>query len=445
MSEFALAASVLLARPSDDAIFLVHRSASLRFMGGFVALPGGKVDPADTDIRYCAARELFEETGVLLGNTTVNPSDLRRAVLAGQAKVPDIAEELLQPAGRLITPPFSPMRFDTSFFVALLPPGQIAEVWPGELDSGEWWHIRDALNAWKRGELLLSPPTYSILELISDHRSHDWAGLLQRELDLVATRRVPPIWFSPGVRMIPLDCAGLPPTQFMNSFIVGTGPRILIDAGPADPGEQEALLEEAAGVQGVILTHHHPDHVGAAQRVRDELGIPVWSHLDAAGRLPGLTIDRFIDDGTILSLGELELHVLHTPGHAAGHLAFWEPKHRLLFASDLVSTVSSLIIAPDDGDLATYIASLHRIQELPVRLLLPSHGPPTTRGHALINRTLEHRARREEQLLVALAAGKRDIRELALELYRGSTEETLRLAELQIESGLIKLRREGRL
>ncbi|MGL4551737.1 MAG: MBL fold metallo-hydrolase [Gemmataceae bacterium] len=446
MSGFALAASVVLARPADDAVYLVHRSASLRFMGGFVAFPGGKVDPADGGPAGCAARELFEEAGVLLGAPPGDHSALRRALLAGAGAFPAAPVGLLAPAGKLITPAFSPVRFDTSFFVALLPPGQDAEVWPGELEAGAWWRIDDALAAWRAGELLLSPPTYSILEVLRGRPAGQWAAALHAALDAIQARRIAPIWFSPGVRMIPLDSPGLPPMRYTNAFLVGTGPRVLIDPGPTDVAEQDALLEDLAGVglDGVILTHHHPDHVGAARRVSEELGVPVWAHVDAAARMPHVPIDRFLDDGTVLGLGDLQLHAILTPGHAPGHLAFWEPTHRLLFAADLVSPLSSVIVDPEDGDLTDYLASVHRVKDLPARLLLPAHGPPTTRAGQLFARTLEHRAAREEQLLAALAAGRRDLRELALELYRGSPEETLRLAERQIESGLIKLRREGR-
>jgi endoribonuclease LACTB2 len=446
VSELPLAASVLLARPADDSVYLVHRAAALRFMGGFVAFPGGKVDPGDGTVERCAARELFEETGVLLGGPPGDHSELRREVLAGTRPFPDFPSGLLAPAGRLITPAFSAARFDTTFFVALLPPGQEAEVWPGELDSGAWWQISDALEAWQRGELLLSPPTFSILEALRGLPAGDWAAALEREIPAAGGRRHPPIWFSHGVRMIPLFSPGLPPMRYTNAFLVGTGPRVLIDPGPTDEAEQESLLEEVAGagIGGIILTHHHPDHVGAAGRVSEELNVPVWAHVDAAARMPHIRIDRFIDDGTVLTIGDLELHALLTPGHAPGHLAFWEPRHRLLFAADLVSPLSSMIIDPEDGDVADYLASLHRVRELPARLLLPSHGPPTTRATQLLDKALEHRAAREEQLLAALAAGNRDLRELALELYRGSPEETLRLAERQIESMLIKLRREGR-
>jgi glyoxylase-like metal-dependent hydrolase (beta-lactamase superfamily II)/8-oxo-dGTP pyrophosphatase MutT (NUDIX family) len=442
------ASAILLARPADHAVYLIERGAQLRFMPGFVAFPGGKADPCDRDAAACAARELFEETGIRVGAPAGDYASLRQAVLDGTQPFPETDTTSLDAVGCLRTPPFSPMRFETSFFVTLLPPGQEPSVWPGELQSGRWWSIPEALAAWERGELLLSPPTFSILELLGDAPCHEWAARLRPALEAIHARRMPPIWFAPGVQMIPLDAAGLPPTRYTNCFVLGTAPRLLVDPGPVDPTEQDILCEslDPGGIQAIVLTHHHPDHIGAVERLREEWNLPVWAHLETAIQLAGrVRVDQLLDDGMVLEAGRLTLEILLTPGHAPGHLALWEPNLRYLFAGDLVSPLSSVIIDPEDGDLEQYFASLQRIRELPMRLLLPSHGPPTTRGLALIDQALRHRQLREQQLLAAWQAGLRDHRALALELYRGFPDETLRLAERQIESGLIKLRREGRL
>jgi glyoxylase-like metal-dependent hydrolase (beta-lactamase superfamily II) len=135
---------------------------------------------------------------------------------------------------------------------------------------------------------------------------------------------------------------------------------------------------------------------------------------------------------------------LHTPGHAPGHLAFYEPHYRLIFAGDLVSTLSSVVIAPPDGDLAVYLESLGRLRSLDCRLLLPAHGSASARPRETIDECLAHRAKREEQLLAALASGPRTVAELVPELYRGLPEGLTRLAALQVLAGLRKLEGEGR-
>ena len=150
-------------------------------------------------------------------------------------------------------------------------------------------------------------------------------------------------------------------------------------------------------------------------------------------------------DGDRFHLGESwDLEVLHTPGHAPGHLAFFERSHGLLFAGDMVSTQTSIVIAPPDGDLAVYLASLRRLRTLPARLLLPSHGNVSAQPQQVIDEALAHRAKREAQLLDALAAGPATIDALTPQLYRGVPEALWRFARAQLLAGLLKLEREGR-
>src|SRR5262249_7900974 len=119
----------------------------------------------------------------------------------------------------------------------------------------------------------------------------------------------------------------------------------------------------------VVLTHHHPDHVGAAAACARKYGVPVWAHPWTAQALAGqVVVGRKVHEGDRLDLGTApdggpwHLEALHTPGHAPGHLAFYEGHYRLLFAGDLVSTLSSVVIAPPDGDLAVYLDSLRRLR-----------------------------------------------------------------------------------
>src|SRR5262249_34892572 len=162
----------------------------------------------------------------------------------------------------------------------------------------------------------------------------------------------------------------------------------------------------------VVLTHQHPDHVGAAAACAQRYGVPVWAHPRTAAALAGkVEVTRFLHDGDRLELGERpdgggrwHLEALHTPGHAAGHLAFYETHYRLLFAGDLVSTLSSVVIAPPEGDLAEYLASLARLLRFEMRLLLPGHGNASARPRQTVEEHLAHRGQREQQLLAALSA-----------------------------------------
>jgi ribonuclease/clavin/mitogillin len=256
------------------------------------------------------------------------------------------------------------------------------------------------------------------------------------------------------VQMIPLFTEGLPPSTHTNAYLVGSDPAYLIDPGTSDVEEQGRLFDSLFGrrLRGVVLTHHHPDHIGAVKVCAERYGVPILAHpLTARERHGRIDVHQFINDGDCLDLGTSpagrggwHLQAIHTPGHAAGHLAFWEPHYRLLFVGDMISTLSSVLIPPPpDGDLAVYLDSLRRLQTYPARLLLPAHGSPSARPAFVLEQTLSHRREREEQLLQVLEAGPKTVSELAMELYRGLPADLMRFAEMQIQAGLHKLQCEG--
>jgi glyoxylase-like metal-dependent hydrolase (beta-lactamase superfamily II)/8-oxo-dGTP pyrophosphatase MutT (NUDIX family) len=511
VSAIPQAASVLLVRGHDPVeVFAVRRSESLRFFGGFVAFPGGKITPADAAVRIisedsepprrtdlqsvppeqsygrtdcksvllqqvAAIRELFEETGILIarsadGTFPASSPEFdrhRHDLIEGLRSFDQSLTELglvirasdLAYLGRLVTPPFTATRFDTAFFLAQAPAGQRPEVWPGELQDGFWATPDALLQRWARGELMVSPPSVAILQTLRGRPLAEVAPRLGSLFQSLEDGKLHSIYFAPAVQLIPLRTQSLPPSTHTNAYLVGTGPTYLLDPGPSDPEEQAKLFEvldehAAAGrpLTAVVLTHHHPDHVGAVNACIRRFGVPTWAHPLTARALEGkIVVSRFIQGGDQLDLGTLPdgsgrwyLQALHTPGHAAGHLAFFEPHFGLLFAGDMISTQSSVVIAPPNGDLTEYLASLRRLQTLPIRQLLPAHGGATARARQVLEEALSHRAKREEMLLEALSKGPRTVSDLAREMYRGVPDELMRFANMQVQAGLIKLQREGR-
>jgi glyoxylase-like metal-dependent hydrolase (beta-lactamase superfamily II)/8-oxo-dGTP pyrophosphatase MutT (NUDIX family) len=422
-----------------------------------------------------AVRELFEETGVLLAHRSDGSlppagealTEGRRELLAERVGLAELLGRWglhleaadLRTAGSLVTPAFAPVRFDTAFFTATLPPGQEADIWSGELTDGFWASAEEALAAWAAGRVLLSPPTLSLLEAIRGRPVAELPDRLPPMLAALEGGALPPIWFSPAVQMVPLFSHGLPPSTHTNAWLVGTGPVYLLDPGPTDAAEQERLFQVldyqaslGRRLTAVVLTHHHPDHVGAAAACARRYSVPVRGHPRTAQALRGkVEVVGDVNDGDRLDLGPApdgtgrwHLEAVHTPGHASGHLTFYEPHYQLLFVGDMVSMLSSVVIAPPEGDLAVYLASLRRLQELPARLLLPAHGGPSARPAFVLKECLAHRLEREQQLLAALGGQPRPLADLAEEIYRGLPAHLMRWARLQVLAGLYKLRDEGR-
>ncbi len=483
------AASVLLFKSqSSSELYIVRRSPSLRFFGGFLAFPGGKTAPADADVPVrsairkvptdrlvAAARELFEETGILIahhedGSFPSSGSELTswRHVLTTQESnfaqllnqhCLHIHEADFQWLGNVRTPPFAPLRFDTSFFLSYLPPGQKAEIWPGELDQGFWSTPAEVLKLWTDGDCLVSPPSIVILKGLPDTPMKEAPRYLQNLIHSQSPTEIPPIYFAPEVCLVPLHTQALPPTSYTNAYLVGREKAFLIDPGCADLNEQEklfryvdAFIQGSGRIQAILLTHQHIDHVGAASACAHRYHLPILAHPTTAKALDGqLEVNDTIHDGDRLELGTApdksgpwHLEALHTPGHASGHLAFYEPHYRLLFAGDMVSTVSSVVIAPPDGDLSVYLQSLQRLRALDCRLLFPGHGGVSSCPRKTIEMCIAHRVQREEQLLAALATGPRRMNDLLVEVYKGVPEKMMKFARLQLLAGLQKLEREGK-
>jgi endoribonuclease LACTB2 len=473
VSAITPAASVLLsARPGSHDVFAVKRGVQLKFFGGFWAFPGGRLDAADLALagaaeptpealRIAACRELFEEAGVLIARPFLpwgeELSQLRHDLLDGRLSFAQLLAQRgltihaddFRHVGQLTTPPFSQVRFATTFFEAHRPPNQRAMVLPGELEQGRWVSAQRLLDDWHAGQCLLTPPAVTILQTLHG-RPIDEAP--ERLGPLFRGRPgdvLPAIFFAPDVQAIPLKTAVLPPATHTTAFLVE---EILIDPGAGDVHEQQILLDlldarrqQNRGIRGIVLTHHHVDHMGAAAVCAQRYGAPIWAHPLTAERLPpSIRVDRMLQDGDRIELHGERLDVLHTPGHAPGHIALFAPQAGLLFAGDMVSTQTSIVIYPPEGDLAAYLDSLRRLRTLPARLLLPSHGLPSAQPHQVIDEALAHRAKREKQLLDALAAKPATIDQLTPLLYRGVPEELWRFARAQMLAGLIKLEREGR-
>ena len=469
-------------------MLLVRRSPELRAFPGLWAFPGGTVKPADRAAAVRGAssaeeagrlaagvREVFEETGIRLFRTPrpLHPEGaerLRDRVLQDEEAFADLLRECggeivsgdFAAAAALTTSAAWPYRFDTRFYRAALPEGQAVSIRPGEVVDSVWLRPEDALDRWRRGVLPLPPPTIGLLERWTD----DAAEFRRRNGQVTGPV---PVRYSPGVWVFPCRTPTLPPATHTNAILVGGRERYLIDPAPEDPGERESLfrlvdglLEDGARLRGILVTHHHRDHIGSVAEAAARYRVPVGAHPETLARLPGFApapgsgaATLPLREGDTLPLGEAPdgrpgwtLSVRFVPGHAPGHLAFVESRYGAMMLGDMVSSISSILISPEDGDLGAYMESLRRLAAECRGVAYPGHGVPVVAGRELLERQVRHREAREERLLAALDGEARGLVELGRRVYPESevppSGPIRELALVSLESGLLKLRAENR-
>jgi glyoxylase-like metal-dependent hydrolase (beta-lactamase superfamily II) len=249
------------------------------------------------------------------------------------------------------------------------------------------------------------------------------------------------------------------------TYLLGEQSLAVIDPGPEDDEHLARLLERIGGrrLEAILITHTHRDHSPLAPKLAAKTGAKVLSGglhraaraaigaesvlLDASADLAHQP-DRTLADGETLDLGGLQLRVIATPGHAMNHLCFAAFGQKLLFSGDHVMGWSTSIVAPPDGAMTAYLASLRRIIGLgdAFDLMLPGHGEPVLQPLAFTRALLAHRLQREASILGRLRAGDKSTAEIVAAIYRG-LDPKLRVAarlsvfahiEALIEQGLVK-------
>ena len=486
------AAAVILLRPNTDPnnaeVYLVKRSTKLAFLGGFHAFPGGQRETSDSGARVdncddqepaamisCAARELFEEVGVLLARGSQTLTTGQRASLFDDLESKRMSwPELLRHyglhldandftfVGRWVTPPFAPRRFDTWFFLANCPAKQEPRVTPdSELESGAWITARDAHAKWERSEVIAVPPVLHALGTLAGGLRDD---LVERFLSVPEAHRAPTrrIEFLPHYICFPVRTPTKPPATHTNCYLIYSSREILIiDPGSPYEDEQAALaacvddlIAEGRAVREIVLTHVHPDHVAGVNPLNDHLKkkqgarVPVAAHRLTGEQLQNqISVDRFIEDGEVLkSNGEpaINLRALDTPGHARGHLCFHDERTGALISGDNVVGFGSVLIDPPEGDMVAYLSSLERMRALPnLSVLFGGHGPAIANPYEKIDEYIAHRRQREELILAAVREGASTPKEIVARAYTDVSSKAHAMAERAVLAHLEKLEADG--
>jgi len=478
------AAAVILLRhqtnPDNPEVFLVKRSEKLAFLGGYHAFPGGQFDATDTEAPVencpdaetraaisCAARELFEETQVLVarggealtkGQRESLFDDLQSRRMSWPALLNHYKLHLdgddFTFVGRWVTPPFSARRFDTLFFLVKCPAKQDARIdADAELESGEWIAASDAVGRWQRSEIIAVPPVLHSLKTLAGGLTED---LVQRFLaspnaNGQPTRRIE---FHPNYICFPVRTPTKPPATHTNCYLIYTSRELLIiDPGSPYEDEQQALAQavddlvgEGRSVREIVLTHMHPDHVGGVNALKKDLGeqTKVAAHrLTAEPLTETIRVDRLIEDGDSIDLAgspNISLQAMHTPGHARGHLCFHDARTGTLISGDNIVGLGSVLIEPAEGNMRDYLDSLRRLRALPnISVIFGGHGPAIANPYAKLDQYISHRLEREHNILQAVREGAATPQDIVARVYTDVSPKAHAMAERAVLAHLEKL------
>lgn len=229
----------------------------------------------------------------------------------------------------------------------------------------------------------------------------------------------------------------------------------VIDPGPLDESHLAALLAAVEGrsVSHVLVTHTHRDHAPLARPFADIVGAPVLAAPPARTTHVAASLDEEDDEtfspDIVLTGGERlrgdgwTIEALPTPGHASNHMAFFLLEENALFSGDHIMGWSTTIVAPPDGDMTAYMASLDAVKARDFSTIWPTHGAPITEPGPFLEAYKAHRLAREAQVLARMAAGDRRISDMVPVLYAAVDARLWPAASLSVWSHLIALEQAG--
>ena len=261
---------------------------------------------------------------------------------------------------------------------------------------------------------------------------------------------------APGIRRIVARNPGPFTFRGTGTYVVGDGEVAVIDPGPDLDEHVAALLAGLAGEQitHILITHTHRDHSPAAAAVKAASGATTWGFGPHAGGRRGdpaveeggdwdFAPDVRVRDGDSIAGKGWRFEAVHTPGHTSNHLCFALPESGVLFSGDHVMGWSTSVIAPPDGDMSAYMASLDKLLGRRDAVYWPTHGPAIPEPQDHVRAFIAHRREREAGILECLDAGAERVEAIVDKLYLGLEPGLRRAAGRSVHAHLLDLAARG--
>jgi recombination protein RecT len=448
-----------------------------------------------------AIREAFEELGVLIG---ADPRAYKRNLpLAPQlaAKHKPFQAQQLYAFSHWVTDRDMGKRFDVLFFAALMPDRQQPVADEAEQFEPTWVSPRDALEKHEQGEFSMIFPTVRTLRELARYaqaqdvidaciakplsridatcpRGGFVKGVEERfqefelpygELEFVSPdgqighkldwQHETPVALRRNIARLTAPNASMMTGPGTNTYLIGElnehgqaiGPVIVVDPGPLIPHHIERIADAVGARTSVILcTHSHPDHSPAAKPLQELLASRHGTHVQIVGLSsnPESGYELFIPDrnainGECFKVGNTTLEVIFTPGHASNHLCLLMVEDEVLISGDHILSGSTPVIAPPDGDMSEYLASLERLMLRDIDYIAPAHGHIINNANVAMRKLKEHRLARERKVMASLTRKPEVISAMVANVYDDVSKSLHMLATRSLLAHLLKLEKDG--